>query len=89
MSKTEMIRARIEPVVKEQAEKVFSALGLSPTQAISMFYRQSILHQGIPFSVRLPNAETQEAMLDVLMNRQLQSYGSVGDMMKKLGSDAD
>ena len=34
MAKTEMIRARMEPELKHEAEKIFSALGLSPTEAL-------------------------------------------------------
>ena len=56
MAKTEMIRARVEPELKSQAEAVFSELGLSVTEAITLFYTQVTLHRGLPFSVRIPNA---------------------------------
>ena len=62
MAKTEMIRARVEPELKCQAEEVFSGLGLSPTEAITLFYRQVTLHNGLPFSVKIPNAETIAAL---------------------------
>ena len=62
MAKTEMIRARVEPDLKDDAEKVFSALGLSATEAITLFYKQVALCQGLPFAVRIPNAETREAI---------------------------
>ena len=45
MAKTEMIRARVEPELKYQAEEVFSGLGLSPTEAITLFYR---VYPGFP-----------------------------------------
>lgn len=63
MSKSMMIRARIEPSLKESAESIFKELGLNATQAITLFYRQVELHQGLPFSVSLPN-ETTQAVLD-------------------------
>ena len=62
MAKTEMIRARVEPELKREAEDLFSSLGLSTTEAITLFYRQVTLHQGLPFQVRMPNAETVEAL---------------------------
>ena len=62
MAKTEFIRARVEPELKTQAEEIFSKLGLSPTDAITLFYVQVILHNGLPFEVRIPNTETKEAM---------------------------
>ena len=38
MTKSAMIRARVDPGLKEDAESVFAALGLSATQAITLFY---------------------------------------------------
>ena len=40
MSKTETIRARIEPELKHNAETVLAALGLSVTEALTLFYKQ-------------------------------------------------
>ena len=74
MSKTEMIRARIEPDIKHHAEAVLKNLGLSSSQAISMFYKQVIFSQGLPFEAKIPNAETQEAMLDLMLKRNVKEY---------------
>ena len=62
MAKTEMIRARVEPDLKRQAEELFSELGLSTTEAITLFYKQVTVHRGLLFDVRVPNAETIEAL---------------------------
>ena len=40
MSKTERIEARIEPELKQAAESVFAKLGMSPSDAIRIFYKQ-------------------------------------------------
>ena len=39
MAKAEMIRARVEPDLKREAEELFSELGLSATEVITLFYR--------------------------------------------------
>lgn len=52
--KSANLYARIEPEVKEQAEKILSALGIPASSAINMFYKQVILHKGLPFDVKLP-----------------------------------
>ncbi len=62
MAKTEMIRARVEPDLKREAEELFTALGLSATEAITLFYKQVALHRGLPFDVRVPNAATVKAL---------------------------
>ena len=53
-AKTANLYARIEPEVKEQAESILSALGIPASNAITMFYKQIILHNGLPFAVTLP-----------------------------------
>lgn len=57
MIKTETVRARVTPELKRSAESVFNAIGLNPSQAIVLFYKQVELHQGLPFEVKLPNYE--------------------------------
>ncbi len=81
MAKTEMIRARVEPVLKHDAETVFSTLGLSPTEAITLFYKQVTLQHGLPFEVRIPNAETLEAMRQDREKDGLIKYDSLDDLM--------
>ena len=77
MTKSEMIRARVEPELKQEAETVFSKLGLSTTQAITLFYRQVTLQQGLPFAVRIPNAETREALQQAHDGEDLTEYESL------------
>ncbi len=77
MVKSAMIRARVEPELKRQAEDLFSELGLSATEAITLFYRQVTVHRGLPFSVRLPNADTVEALRQAQEGRGLTEYASL------------
>ena len=63
MSKTEMIRARIEPDLKKDVESIFSELGLTPTTAINIFYRQVKLLKGLPFNIRIPNMTTIQTVI--------------------------
>lgn len=55
MAKSANLYARIEPEVKEQAEAILNALGISASNAITMFYKQIILRKGLPFEVKLPD----------------------------------
>ncbi|OON86921.1 type II toxin-antitoxin system RelB/DinJ family antitoxin [Pyramidobacter sp. C12-8] len=52
--KSANLYVRIEPDVKEQAESILSALGVPASNAINMFYKQIIIHRGLPFEVVLP-----------------------------------
>lgn len=83
MHKSEVVRARIEPDIKHSAEAILKSLGLSNSQAIGLFYKQIILNQGLPFDLKIPNEETQEAMLDVIMKRNLKKFSSIEEFNKK------
>ncbi|MGB9152106.1 MAG: type II toxin-antitoxin system RelB/DinJ family antitoxin [Alphaproteobacteria bacterium] len=63
--KTEIINARVEPALKASAEKIFRALGMKTTDAISIFLTQVVSHRGLPFDVRLPNKATRAAITEV------------------------
>jgi DNA-damage-inducible protein J len=54
MPKIETIHMRIEPELKAGAEAVLNRLGLSTTEAITVFLNQVILTGGLPFEVKLP-----------------------------------
>jgi DNA-damage-inducible protein J len=56
MSKSANLYARIEPEVKEEAERILSALGIPASNAINIFYKQIILQKGLPFDVKIPSS---------------------------------
>lgn len=85
MSKTAVITARIEPELKESVEQVFTQLGLSTTQAITLFLRQVELQQGLPFNLKLPNATTQAALQEAQERRNLTTYTDANDLFVDLG----
>ncbi len=62
MGKTGYITARVEPKLKARAGRVLAKVGVSTTDAITMFLRQVVLRGGLPFEVRIPNAETRKAI---------------------------
>jgi len=85
MSKSAIVRARIEPEVKEKAESILAHLGVSTTQAISMFYKLVILRKGLPFDVAIPNAVTRRTCKAADAGRDLVICRDVDDMFDKLG----
>lgn len=81
MAKTEMIRVRMKPELKREAEKIFATLGLSPTEAITLFYKQVALHRGLHFMVKIPNEETLEAIRQLEAGEGLTGYNSIDELM--------
>jgi DNA-damage-inducible protein J len=85
MSKSAMVRARVEPKLKNQAEAIFQRLGLNATQAITMFYRQVELRGGLPFDVVIPSTTTCRTMKATDAGRDLTVCENADDMFDKLG----
>lgn len=52
MIRTSNIYVRVEPSVKAQAEAVLDKLGISMSSAVSIFLKQIIKHNGLPFVVK-------------------------------------
>jgi len=75
MNKTTTVRARIEPALKRAGDAVLLKIGLSPSDAITLFYQQISLRRGLPFSVNVPNAETAKVIRDA--NRGIDLYGPI------------
>lgn len=84
MSKSAMVRARVEPQLKESAEAMLDAMGLSATTAITLFYRQIVERRALPFEVRVPNAATRRAMQAARSGRGVVSADSMDELLGKL-----
>ena len=72
--KTSIINARVKPELKGDVEKILSKLGISTTQAITMFFEQIKIKRGIPFPLQLPNDETLDALQDARNNENLEAF---------------
>jgi len=81
--KTTMIHARVEPDLKHEAEAILKQLGLNTTQAVTLFFQQVRLRKGLPFEVKLPTAETEEAFRDVLSGKNLEPF-SLDELAKEI-----
>ncbi len=81
--KSDYVRARMSPEVKEAAEAIFDKLGLGHTEAIRLFYQQVILNQGLPFGVKIPNAETVRAMKQVKSRKGLVKCKNAKELFDK------
>lgn len=97
MAKSANLYARIEPEVKEQAERILSALGIPASNAINMFYKQIIMQRGLPFDVKIPrekpmdvstlteeefNAELEKGYADILAGRTKPAKQAFAEMQK-------
>ncbi len=66
-----MIRARTTPQLKKEAEQILGNLGIKPTDAINTFYRQIVIHKGIPFNIWLEEGEKPENYIKIKNTKHL------------------
>lgn len=62
---TSVIQVRVDEVLKTQATKIYSDLGIDISTAIRMFLKRTVLEKGIPFPMTLPQ-KSQEFGLKAL-----------------------
>ena len=85
MGKSAMVRARIEPELKEGAERILARIGLNATQAITLFYKQVELNQGLPFDVAIPSETTQRTFRKTDAGRDLVACKDADHLFENLG----
>lgn len=69
VNKTANVNVRIQKNIKARAEEILDTMGISRATAIDMFYRQIILHNGIPFRLCVPKElPSRDALSDTGFN---------------------
>ena len=60
MRKTEVYQIRLDSQEKKQAFAVFKHLGITPAQAVRLFFKQVVLTKSIPFSIENQNINLEQ-----------------------------
>ena len=99
-TRTANIFTRVDPETKEQAEAIFTELGIPMSNAIGLFLKQVILTRGIPFEIKLPavqpvavggmskeqfDAELQKGMDDLEAGRVISAADLKTEMRQMYG----
>jgi len=84
MNRSATIRARVEPGLKNDVEKLLHRLGVTTTEAITMFYSQIRLRQGLPFPVEIPNATTRKTFEATDRGEDINTFDSLDKMFEAL-----
>jgi DNA-damage-inducible protein J len=57
-----VVRSRIDPVVKLEADRILREMGITLSDGIRLFLFQVIAENALPFKVKTPNKHTIAAM---------------------------
>lgn len=84
-AKTE-VRAKIDVRIKEQAEAIYAAAGLTLSDAFRIMLKRTVAERALPFDPLTPNEETVEAML-AARRGELSEVGGIENLLADLHAD--
>ena len=73
-----------DPDVVRKAEAIFAEMGMTPEEAVSLFYKQTALRGDFPITEWYPNEETQAAILEARAGIGLVRYSSLDELRAEL-----
>lgn len=79
MRRTEVYQVRLDVHEKKQAFAVFKQLGISPAQAIRLFFRQVVVTKSIPFAIENAAIDPHETPKK-LAKKQTDATVNTGEM---------
>ena len=85
MAKTSTISVRMDAELKNNAENILISLGLTPSQAINVFYKQITFQKGLPFSIKIPEKELNKVSINAMEEKNLDQYKNPSELYEKLG----
>ena len=80
MSQSAVVHARIDSATKAATEKVLESLGMTPTQAIRLFYRQIAIRKSFPLELHVPNKLTASVLAKSDKNQDIETFDTAGDL---------
>ncbi|EHQ90968.1 type II toxin-antitoxin system RelB/DinJ family antitoxin [Desulfosporosinus youngiae] len=94
MAETTNLSIRMDKELKEQAEQLFSELGMNMTTAFNIFVRQAVRQGKIPFEISLnvPNAETIAAMEEadkISRDPKAKRYSSFEELVAEVQNEVE
>lgn len=87
MAKTDTLNIRIEPELKKEVETTLNDLGMNIAEAVTIFLKQVVMTDSIPFSIRKPklNIETIKAIEEAEKGINLsKGYTNLDEMWEDL-----
>ena len=80
MSQSAVVHARIDQATKAATEKVLDALGMTPTEAIRLFYRQIAIRKSFPLELHVPNKLTATVLTKSDKNQEIETFNTASEL---------
>lgn len=80
VSKTATVHARLDSATKKRSEDILKQIGMTPTEAVRLLYRQIALRGEFPVELRVPNALTVKTLDRSDRNEEVEEFDSLEDL---------
>lgn len=87
--KTDMVRARITPQLKNDVEEILKRLGITTAQAIIMLFARINEEKGWPCELKIPNKTTRKALVESTSGMGLSRVKNTKELFEMLNKDDD
>lgn len=77
MNQTSTVHARLDSATKSKSEAILKQIGMTPTEAIRLLYRQIALRGEFPVELRVPNHLTAETLNKSDRNEGIETFDSI------------
>jgi DNA-damage-inducible protein J len=85
-----MVHVRVDEQIKTQAAETLAAMGLSVSDAVRVLLTRIAAEKELPFTLRVPNAETLAAMkeADEIVRSSRARFNSAEELFASLEKDS-
>ena len=80
MPQSAVIHARIDSKTKESTEKILNTLGMTPTEAVRLLYRQIAIRKEFPLELHIPNKLTASTLTKSQKNQDIEKFSHVKNL---------
>ena len=89
MRKTEVYQVRLDSQEKKQAFAVFKQLGITPAQAVRLFFKQVVITKSIPFAIENQNINMDQLLKLRKIKQEQQQNGQLNNSVDLADDDED
>ncbi|MCQ2060785.1 MAG: type II toxin-antitoxin system RelB/DinJ family antitoxin [Fibrobacter sp.] len=87
-----VLQIRTDADIKAKCDTLFKDLGITISDAVNMFLRQCLIHEGIPMEIKRPrpNAETMQALAEAKRlehDPHKKVYSNFDELLSEVASD--
>ncbi len=86
-----MLHVRMDTEMKRKATAALTAMGMTASEAVRLFFHRIAVDQAFPLELKVPNAQTRQAMAESeeMMSAGTARFASADDMFAELEKNSD